>query len=128
MNKKSLRTQIFRFGIVGGLAFLIDYGVLILCKEIFRLSVLLSAAIGFTISVIFNYFASIIFVFNVDAEKDSKKNFIVFIVLSIIGLLLTELIMYAGVDLLRFNYKFIKIIATGIVMVFNFVTRKLFLE
>lgn len=128
MNKKSLKTQIFRFGIVGGLAFLIDYAVLILCKEILGLSVLLSAAIGFTVSVIFNYFASIIFVFNVDTEKDSTKNFIIFIVLSIVGLLLTELIMFVGTDLLKFNYKFIKIVATGIVMVFNFITRKMFLE
>ncbi len=36
--------------------------------------------------------------------------------------------MFAGTDLLKFNYKFIKIVATGIVMVFNIVTRKIFLE
>lgn len=128
MNKKKLKTQIIRFGVVGGLAFLIDYGILVLCKELFNLSVLLSAAIGFTVSVIFNYFASILFVFNVNEEKSAKKNFVIFIVLSIVGLLLTEIIMYIGSDLLKINYKFIKILATGIVMVFNFVTRKMFLE
>ena len=128
MNKKDLKTQIFRFGIVGGLAFLIDYGILILCKELFNINVLLSAAIGFTVSVIFNYFASILFVFNVDENKDSKKNFVIFIILSIVGLLLTELIMFVGTDLLKFDYRFIKIVATAIVMVFNFVTRKMFLE
>ena len=73
MNKKTLKTQIFRFGIVGGIAFLIDYGVLILCNELFGVSVLLSAAIEFTVSVVFNYFASVIFIFNVDAVKDAKK-------------------------------------------------------
>ena len=51
-----------------------------------------------------------------------------FIVLSIVGLLLTELIIYIAVDKLNINAMIIKIIATGIVMVFNFITRKIFLE
>ena len=128
MNKKKLRTQLFRFGIVGFLAFLIDYGILISCKEVFGLNVLLSAAIGFSISLVFNYFASVMFVFNVNDEKNNKQTFFVFIIFSIVGLILTELIMYTGTDLLKFDYKFIKIVATGVVMVFNFVTRKIFLE
>lgn len=127
-EKEKLLVQIFRFGIVGGLAFVIDYITLIICKEIFDLSVLLSAAIAFTISVIVNYILSIIWVFDVDKEKNKKKNFIIFIVFSIIGLILTEIIMWIGTDLLNISYLIVKIIATAIVMVFNFITRKKFLE
>ncbi len=57
-----------------------------------------------------------------------KKNFIIFIVFSVIGLGLTELIMWLGVDIMKISYLIVKIIATAIVMVFNFVTRKIFLE
>ena len=99
-----------------------------MCKEVFGLSVLLSAAIGFTVSVIFNYILSIKFVFEVNDKHDSKRNFILFIVFSVIGLGLTELIMWFGTDIVKIHYLIVKIIATGIVMVFNFVTRKLFLE
>ena len=113
---------------VGGLAFVIDYLTLIICKEVFNLNVLVSAAIAFTISVVFNYILSVKWVFDVDKSKSEKKNFIIFIVFSIIGLLLTELIMWIGTDALKVNYLLVKIIATAIVMVFNFVTRKLFLE
>ena len=127
-KKEKLLIQILRFGLVGGLAFLIDYIVLIICKEVFNLNVLLSAAIAFTISVVANYILSIKWVFDVNKENSSKKNFILFIVFSIIGLIITELIMWFGTDILNISYLIIKIIATIIVMIFNFITRKMFLE
>ena len=61
-------------------------------------------------------------------SKSEKKNFIIFIVFSVIGLGLTELIMWFGTDIIKINYLIVKIIATGIVMIFNFITRKIFLE
>ena len=120
--------QILKFGIVGVIAFIIDYLVLILCKEVLGLSVLISAATGFTVSVIVNYILSIKFVFDVDENKSKKRNFILFIIFSVIGLGLTELIMWVGTDLINWHYLLVKIIATGLVMIFNFVTRKMFLE
>ena len=125
---ENLLIQIFKFGIVGGIAFLIDYIVLFCCKEFIGLSVLLSAAIAFIVSVIYNYIASIKWVFNVNKEKSAKKNFVIFIILSIIGLIITEIIMWIGSDLVGINYLLVKIFATAIVMVFNFITRKIFLE
>ena len=128
IKNNKLFNQILKFGVVGGIAFVIDYVTLIICKEIFNINVLLSAAIAFTVSVIFNYILSIKWVFDVNKEKDSRKNFIIFIIFSIIGLGLTELIMWFGTDIIKINYLIVKIIATGIVMIFNFITRKIFLE
>lgn len=125
---ENLLIQIFKFGIVGGIAFLIDYVVLFCCKEFIGLSVLLSAAIAFTVSVVYNYIASVKWVFDVNKEKSAKKNFVIFIILSIIGLIITEIIMWIGSDIMKINYLIVKIIATAIVMVFNFITRKMFLE
>lgn len=130
LNEKTekLLLQIFKFLVVGGLAFVIDYLTLIICKEVFHIDVLISAAIAFTISVIVNYILSIKWVFDVDENKSKSKNFIIFIIFSVIGLVLTEIIMWFGVDILKISYLIVKIIATAIVMVFNFITRKLFLE
>ena len=114
LSNNKLYNQIFKFIIVGGIAFIIDYSVMVFCKEIFNLNVLLSAFFGFTISVI--------------KEKSKKKNFILFIIFSVIGLILTELIMWLGTDIINISYLIVKIIATAIVMIFNFITRKLFLE
>ncbi|MBP3799457.1 MAG: GtrA family protein [Bacilli bacterium] len=128
LKNNKLFMQIFKFGFVGGIAFIIDYAVLIFCKEVLNLDVLISAGIAFSVSVVFNYILSIKWVFDVNKEKSKSKNFILFIVFSIIGLILTEVIMHVGVKMLDFNYLIVKIVATAIVMVFNFITRKIFLE
>ena len=128
LKNNKLFQQIFKFGIVGGIAFVIDYVIMVVSKELLGFSILISAALGFIFSVIFNYIASIKWVFDVNKEKDEKKNFILFIIFSIIGLILTEIIMWFGTDIIKISYLIVKIIATAIVMVFNFVTRKIFLE
>ena len=127
-NTKKLLVQIFKFGIVGGIAFIIDYFILIVCKELLNLNILLSSGIAFSISVIYNYIASIKWVFNTKKNSNKKNNFIIFIILSIIGLIITEIIMNIGTNNLNINYLIVKIISTIIVMIFNFITRKIFLE
>lgn len=128
LKNNKLFMQIMKFGVVGGLAFVIDYVTLIICKEVFGLNVLVSAAIAFTVSVVANYILSVKWVFDVDQSKSKQKNFILFIVFSVIGLILTEIIMWFGTDIVKISYLIVKIVATAIVMVFNFITRKLFLE
>ena len=93
--EKKLINQILKFGVVGGIAFVIDYGLMVFLTEVFKVPALISAAISFTVSVIFNYIASVKWVFDVDKEKNSKtKELIVFIILSVIGLGINELIMW----------------------------------
>lgn len=125
---KDLKKQIIRFILVGGTAFLIDFGCLYIFTEFFHIHYLISAVLSFTISTIFNYLASVLWVFNVDESKSKKQTFIIFIVFSIIGLIINEIIMWLGVDKLLLHYMLVKLGATAIVMVFNFVTRKMFLE
>ncbi|MDX8417498.1 GtrA family protein [Absicoccus intestinalis] len=125
---KNLIKQLFRFGIVGGIAFLIDYSVLFICTEYLGIYYLISSFISFTVSTVFNYIASVRWVFDVDQKKSQGRNFVLFIVFSVIGLGINQCIMWFGVEKLDLYYMLVKIGATAIVMVFNFVTRKMFLE
>ena len=125
MNK--LIKQILKFGIVGVIATLIDYALMLLLTEIFNVNYLLSSTLSFSVSVIFNYLASTKYVFDVGHKQDFK-DFIFFIVLSVIGLGINAFIMYLGVDKLYIDYRLVKIGATGIVMVYNFISRKIFIE
>lgn len=127
-NMENLFIQIFKFGIVGVIATIIDFAFLYIFKEFCSLPVLLSNTLSFCISVAYNYWASVKWVFNVNKEKDPKKSFILFIMFSVIGLLLNDLIMHIATDKLSIYYMLSKIIATVIVMIFNFITRKMFLE
>ncbi len=126
---KNLFSQLIKFGLVGGIAFLIDYGIMVFLTEVFKIPSLISAAISFTVSVIFNYISSVKWVFDVDKEKNSKtKELVVFILLSIVGLGINELIMWIMDKEFGIYYMISKIVATIVVMCYNFITRKLFLE
>lgn len=125
---EQLLEQVFNFGIVGVISTIIDFIFLYLFKEIFNFPIILSNTLSFIISVLYNYWASLTFVFNVNKEKDKKKNFILFIIFSLIGLLISNLIIWLITDILKIYYMISKVIATIIVMIFNFITRKKFLE
>ena len=125
---RKLLIQIFKFTIVGGIATVIDFVFLYIFREFCHFPVLVSNTLSFCISVIYNYTASVKWVFDVNKEKDARKQFIIFIIFSVLGLLLNNLIMWITVEFLSIYYLLAKIIATVIVMVFNFVTRKIFLE
>lgn len=124
---KKLVVQILRFGVVGVLAFIVDYGILYLLTEYVHLYYLLSSIISFLISLVVNYILSIKWVFDVQ-KKQTVKDVIIFTVLSTIGLLINSLVMYLSVELFSIYYMIGKIIATFIVMVWNFITRKIFVE
>ena len=125
---KKLIEQMVKFGIIGALAFVIDYGFMILLTEVFKVNYLISSGISFTISVIFNYICSMKYVFDSRDDMSKGKEFTIFIILSIIGLGINQLIMWAMVDKLGLFYAVVKLFATAVVMVWNFVTRKIFLE
>ena len=128
MDVGKLIAQFMKFGVVGVIAFVIDYGLLALLTEVFGVNYLVSATISFTVSVIFNYLASMRYVFTHKEDMSRRREFVIFVVLSVIGLSINNLCMWAGVELLGIHYLITKIGATAIVMVWNFVTRKIFLD
>lgn len=125
---KNLIKQIMRFGVVGVISFLIDYGILYVLTEKANIYYLLSAGISFTVSVVINYLLSMSWVFKSNKKRGKKEEFIIFLVLSLGGLLLNQVMMYVFVDYMNVYYLLAKIVATAIVMIYNFISRKLILE
>ena len=125
---KKLIAQIMKFGVVGVIAFAIDYGLLALLTEAFGVNYLVSATVSFTVSVVFNYVASMRYVFRHKEGMSRRREFIIFVVLSVIGLVLNDGIVLALNAGLGLGANIAKICATALVMVYNFVTRKIFLE
>ncbi|MBQ6575932.1 MAG: GtrA family protein [Lachnospiraceae bacterium] len=146
-KRKKLFAQILKFGVVGGLSFVIDFvitlGVSALCRA-FGMDVAGAATVGglfgFCISLVFNYFMSMKFVFERRDDLDRKKEFAIFALLSAIGLGINELILYFGVIACNAVVPWavksypsavtaaVKMFATGVVMVYNFISRKMTLE
>lgn len=124
----TLLRQIYRFGLTGGLCFLIDYFLLALLVEIAGFPALAASAVSFSVSVAVNYLLSVRYVFERRAETGRLRELAVFLALSLAGLGLNQLLMYFGTAGLGVHYLLVKLAATAIVMVYNFISRKLFLE
>lgn len=120
--------QFLQFGIVGVICFVIDYGLMIILTEYIGIDYLLSCALSFIISTTANYYLSKRYVFEFKRNKNMTIEFILFVLLSSVGLGLTETLMFTFVDKFGLYYMFSKIIVTGIVMFYNFLTRKIILE
>lgn len=125
---KRLFQQLIKFGVVGALATLIDFVLMVFLTECFSINPVISSSISFSISLVFNYVVSMRFVFMRRDDLSRTKEFIIFVFLSLVGLLLNSLIMWLGCSLLFFDYRFVKIVATVLVMVWNFVSRKVALD
>lgn len=123
----SLMTQLFRFLIVGGISFLLDFGLFTILYQM-GMQHLIASSISFSISVILNYILTRKFVFTTSREVNVVKEFTLYIILNIIALGLNGLILFLCTDLLHASAYIGKIAATGIVLIFNFITRKLLLE
>ena len=124
---EKLIRQMLRFAAVGLSAFAIDY-VLFLVLHFLGIPYLIANVASYTISTIYNFVLSMRFVFSGKASQTRAQQFAIFLVLSAIGLGLNELYLYLFVDCLHIAAPISKVVATFLVTIFNFITRKIFLE
>ncbi len=120
--------QLIRFGVVGTVVFLVDYFVLWLFTEIFGIWYLASSVCAFVISLIVNYCLSMKYVFMIRQDKQKAYQFIAFSVMSGIGLIVNTFLLWILVDLAEIHYLISKLFVTVIVLVYNYISRKIYFE
>jgi putative flippase GtrA len=116
--------EFFRYGIVGGIAFVVDFGTLWICTQFVGLHYLLSALLGFIGGLTTNYLLSIKFVFSQRKLASRASEFSLFAVVGVVGVGLNELIMWVLTDWVGTHYLLSKIVSTVIVYLWNFSARK----
>ena len=145
-EKYPLFMEIVRFGVVGVLATVVDMAAMGVVLYLFEpslyphfynvwygggepstLATVIGTGTGFVLGLFVNYFLSVLFVFSEKGKSKSVYGFTVFAILSAIGLGIHLVGMYIGYDLLGINEWIVKIILTAIVMVYNYVSKKLLL-
>ena len=156
-KRKGLLGEVFRFLLVGGLATVCDYAVYLLFRKVILpnelfvgnvawdvFSAVLATTLGFLVGLLINWVLSVVFVFrNGERSVDvkSKKDFVKFAVIALIGLVFTQVAVGVGVLLipsfslfgvenffsLGWNEWLLKAVTTCIVLVFNYFARKKFI-
>ena len=120
----NIMIQLFRYVFVGGTAFVVDFFFLYFFSDICGIYYLISAVFSFIISVLVNYVMSTRWVFNQDNIENKVVEFNLFMLISTIGLVFTEILLYFFTDICGMHYLISKIISAVIVLFWNFLARR----
>lgn len=120
----NIMIQFFRYVFVGGTAFVVDFFFLYFFSDICGIYYLISAVFSFIISVLVNYVMSTRWVFNQDNIENKVVEFNLFMLISTIGLVFTEILLYFFTDICGMHYLISKIISAVIVLFWNFLARR----
>ncbi|HQW20420.1 MAG TPA: GtrA family protein [Rhodocyclaceae bacterium] len=116
--------QFLQYVLVGGVAFVIDFSILFLLTDRFELHYLTSATAAFLIGLAVNYVLCIAWIFDVRTIANRHHEFAIFASIGISGLTLNTGLMYVLTDLADVHYLLSKLIAAGLILIFNFTLRR----
>lgn len=122
---KNTYIQFFRYFFVGGFAAVANISILYIFTSLIHLYYILSNVLGFVFGLIINYILSKKFVFTDGVKINKKKEFTIYLVIGILGLLLDSLILWLCTSVFGIYYLISKIISTFIVFIWNFGARKI---
>lgn len=144
-NKGEIIKEFIRYVFVGGVAFLVDFGVFTLLRETLYsgrddgVAIGVATAAGFVVGLAVNYFLSMAIVFRKENQREKGRTVsavITFAAVGVVGFVLTMALQQLGeryllsLSLLEGAGKLgkygIKVCVTGIVLVWNYVGRKVF--
>ena len=126
-QKKDRLGEVIRFVVTGGVCFLIEQAVLSLLKEIFGLDVNIGTPIAFLVSVVANYLLCVKWVFP-GADGSGGKTKAGFVLTSGIGFFGQDGILLTLFGIQLKVYHLNKAIATLLVMIWNYFTKRLILK
>ncbi len=128
-GRDSLLGQFFRYLVTGGLAFVADFGLFALFLYVFEWHYLIANLVGLVAGLVINYYISVVWVFSTCKRnlKNKGMEILIFCLIGFAGVGVNQLCMYLLVDYLQILEIVSKIVAAGIVLLWNFGVRKFLL-
>lgn len=118
------KVQFIKYVVAGGIATVHDFVALYILTEFFQIYYLISATLAFTIGISINYFLSIKWVFNNRKFTNIYHEIMTFVLISLIGLILNNLILWILTESFLIFYIYSKAMATVIVLLWNYLAKK----
>ena len=126
-NDNQFFVQFVRYFFTGGLAFLVDFGMLAFLTEICGIHYIISNTISFTLGLSISYIITIFWIFTKSKFDNRKLEFTFFAIIGIVGLVLTNLLLWCFTHVFGVYYLLSKIIAAAFVFIWNFLVKKYWL-
>ena len=124
--KKSLQ-RMYRYFFAGGVAAVVDLSIFGIFTLWLGFNYLLIAGVGFVIATAVNYWLCVRYIFESGARFGRHGEIAGVFVVSGIGLIVHELILYALVDKFALHLLLAKILAIGMVFFWNFSVRNFYI-
>lgn len=119
--------QFFRYCFVGAVATIIDWAVTYSIEKV-GVHYLIAATLAFVIALTANYFLSKSMVFNGQETHMSRgKEFLAYAGIGVLGLLMTLALMYVMTEWFNIYFMISKIVATFLVLLWNYGARRFFI-
>jgi len=112
--------KFLKFCVVGFSGMLIDFGTTWLLKEKARVNKYIANSTGFVLAATSNYIWNRIWTFE-SRNSEIAVEYLSFILISVAGLGINNLVIYLLNDRLKLNFYLSKLIAIGVVTIWNFV-------
>lgn len=119
MIDELLLRKFLKFCIVGATGMVIDFGTTWLLKEKIRINKYFANSTGFILAATSNYLLNRFWTFHSENAQVVTEYFS-FILISVIGLGINNLVVYFLSEKIRLNFYFSKLFATGVVTLWNF--------
>ena len=124
-NPTALLFKFLKFGLVGFSGLLLDFGITYLTKEKLRWNKYLANSLGFAVACTSNYLLNRMWTFR-SADPGIAVQFSKFILVSLGGLILNNLILYLLTEKAKLNFYVAKFCAMVLVFFWNFFFNYLF--
>ncbi len=117
--------QVIRFGLVGAVCAVLDILFFVILYEYLHINYLVANFGSTCLAILINYYISKKWVFK-SGKYSARVEFMAFMVFSIIGLVINQVLIWSFVEHVALDPKTGKLLAIILVAIFNFITKKIF--
>ena len=117
--------RFIKFCAVGFSGLIVDFGITFVCKEWLRLNKYVANSAGFICAATSNWFLNRIWTFS-STDPEVARQYLRFFGFAIAGLAINNAIIWLLNGRLKWNFYFVKLLATAVVTLWNFTMNYLF--
>ena len=125
LQNQTLIERFLKFCVVGGSGVVVDFGITYLAKELLKLNKYVANSLGFVCAATSNYILNRMWTF-ASNDPDIVMQYIRFFGFSLVGLAINNFVIYLLHGRAKWNFYFVKLIATGVVTFWNFCMNYIF--
>ena len=128
LKSNTFLSQAIKYLIVGGVCTLIDFSLLYILTCYYNNNYITASVISFLLGAILNYYLCTLWIFKIRVIKLIHHEFIYYIVITLIGLVINILIIWSLTTFIHLYFMLSKLLSAFVTYWWNFSARKYFLH